>query len=350
MNGTTYGEGRFGIDLHDPGTHAFRAIFAFYDGQDFDAIPLIACPGFFGGSFVYNHVICMTLMNSSSTTYARRRGVVPSHRSIAYNKFGGFGSSPQRFVNLNCLDGHLYLSDAIAAQRRREKVISLSSKDDPYDAGLVWMEEYAHKLENGHFEIARTNPEPETPLKMISHHPSFNCQERLSIGNDSIPVVSRAVTKGIEVIASSNWDPLLPDHISYSIRIRLLTPGEEGYMTPTERGFHSCQLLSRHWTFQSRETGEEENVDGTGVIGLYPVLFENQHRVDSDGYGGIEKGVIHNEGTFRYASYSSSSCNKFWGRIRFVPGSIASPEGGEAFFVVLAPFALISDERRRNIY
>lgn len=42
----------------------------------------------------------------------------------------------------------------------------------------------------------------------------------------------------------------MPEHSqgwAYSIRMRLLSPEEEGYKLASERGFETCQLTDRHW-------------------------------------------------------------------------------------------------------
>ena len=46
-------------------------------------------------------------------------------------------------------------------------------------------------------------------------------------------------------------------------------PGGIG-LSEEERGFSSCQLDSRHWSMRMRD-GSVESVDGSGVVGKYPV-------------------------------------------------------------------------------
>lgn len=59
--------------------------------------------------------------------------------------------------------------------------------------------------------------------------------------------MTRAVTRGIEVRSSAIYMAEHPSTWTYSIRIRLLTPGEDGYVSPEQRGFETAQLHSRHW-------------------------------------------------------------------------------------------------------
>ena len=247
-----------------------------------------------------------------------------------------------RFMHINCLDGQVYLS---ATTTPSEDIpVSKSSKNDEYDAGLVWMETLAEKLEREEIEIGICNPtkSDNSLFKILLHYPTLKCKRQLGSGSNTLPIVSHAITKGIEVIASSHCDPVMNGIISYSIRLRILTEGEEGYMTELERGYKSCQLMSRHWVILYGETGEEDTVVGDGVIGLYPVLYENLHRVDfTDSFNNLSKGRFIREGTFRYQSNVSSSCTSLRGRIRFMPGSMDCPTGSP-FFVDLAPFALVS--------
>ena len=329
IKGTTYRGGRF-VDNDLPGTHAFRSIFSFYDGQEQVVLPndnpsSISLIGLFGGYVVYDKSVCMQLMPSSSEGSRLRS----SHVGIARNGF-----DQRRFIYLNCNDGMIYLSTRSFTD---DIPLSKPSENDKYDAGLVWMEEFARKLSREEIEIG--NIVPDEPSEALLWYPTPQCRSQTPTLT-SLPIVSRKVTKGIEVIASSNFDPLVKDIISYSIRIRLLANGDEGYMTSSERGFETCQLFSRHWVI--KDDDNEENVDGNGVVGFYPLLAEKSHRVDFQSYHTIREGLIVSDPTFRYQSCASSTCTSFKGRIRFVPGSFDSPTG-PSFFVDLAPFALRSN-------
>ena len=190
-------------------------------------------------------------------------------------------------------------------------------------------------------------PGEEDFFKTLTHYPTLKCRNHLvqGIGNNPLPLVSHAFTRGIEIIASSHYDPLRSDLISYSIRMRIVTDGEEGYMSESERGYTSCQLISRHWVILDGNSNDEQTVNGEGVIGFYPLLCNNSHRADYTGrsrVNPVSKGSVVETGTFRYQSYVSSSCKAFRGRIRFIPGSINNPTG-EPFFADLAPFALVSE-------
>jgi len=102
----------------------------------------------------------------------------------------------------------------------------------------------------------------------------------------------------------------------YSIRIRLLSSTEEGYMSPAERGFDYCQLATRHWRIHNDDTGEVDRVDGDGVIGMYPILVE----------GGYWENRNRFRGTFAYQSCTSAfmKLGSFRGHLTFVPVTLTS--------------------------
>ena len=123
---------------------------------------------------------------------------------------------------------------------------------------------------------------------------------------------------------------------AYSIRIKLLTEGEDGHVDEAERGFKTCQLHSRHWAIakEASDPSSVEHVRGDGVIGYYPLLFEGGYRNDRQvgrGIDSVEKGK-RESGIFVYQSCSGAvrgGCGAFGGELRFVPGSLAEPEGVE---------------------
>jgi len=327
LNGTSFNGGRFkGVAL--PGTDAFRAIFSFYDGQiSFNDDHVGTNPedqllsGLFGGYFLYQNLINMRLSSSKESSSESSNGRV----LIAHNSH-----YKPRHIYLNCDNGMVYLCSSMDDPNRHNVPISRSSENDKFDAGLVWMEEFARRITMREIEV--TSIHPEMPFKSLLQYPTLQCQRQVDCGLERpMPVASRAVSKGIEVIASSYFDPTTPEMISYSIQIRLLRNGEDGYLSPSERGFETCQLLSRHWRLVE-EDGRADAVDGDGVIGLYPILMDNAYKVHVD---------TTLDGTFRYESCARKSCRVFQGQMRFIPGSINEPVG-EEFLVEIAPLALSS--------
>jgi len=84
--------------------------------------------------------------------------------------------------------------------------------------------------------------------------------------------ISSCVTRGVLVQGCSIYMPEHTCRWAYQIRIRLLAKGEDGYLSPEERGFSWCRLVGRTWRIRSRVGGREEVVSGDGVIGLFPVF------------------------------------------------------------------------------
>mmetsp|Transcript_18238 Transcript_18238/g.21096 ORF Transcript_18238/g.21096 Transcript_18238/m.21096 type:complete len:524 (+) Transcript_18238:60-1631(+) len=321
--------------------HAFGAIYSFHNGQKMcSTINDVAC-GLFGGFSFYNTIVCMRMMMQF------RSPNIESSRSvrIAYNALPSSCFPGGRVVILDCMNGKVYLChdrdelDDHGDDNDQRILLCDNSGIDQYDSILLWMENFANILENNEMEFDRLfhDESSSTPLALL-HFPSLRCQHQI-IQPEGIPVVSCAMTRGIEVIASAILEPLGAGVISYSIRIRLLTPEEPGYMTSAERGFETCQLISRHWIIKDLMTGIEQNVNGNGVVGYYPVLFEGSYRMDcGDSPGNIERGSII-DGTFRYQSCIQPMHGSFRGTIRFVPGCLETPTGNP-FFVTLNPFAL----------
>lgn len=127
---------------------------------------------------------------------------------------------------------------------------------------------------------------------------------------------------------------------SNSIRIRLLT-SEDGdeYVSPSDRGFDTCQLQSRHWQINDNDTGRIQHVNGDGVIGMYPLLREGGYQ-DYEGVSATRCRSGENvRGAFVYQSCTSPMQGSFQGSLRFIPGSLVSPID-DPFEVEVAPFAL----------
>ena len=151
---------------------------------------------------------------------------------------------------------------------------------------------------------------------------------------------TRAVTRGVEVVASAIHTPTAERRFTfvYSIRLRLVAPNQDGYAE--NRGFDTCQLISRHWRLRYRD-GRTESVDGHGVVGLFPLLREGSHRRDYEDQSSsaIEVGEDVPDGTFQYESCTDGSAITFGGFLVFLPGSLVNATG-PPFEVHLAPFQL----------
>lgn len=376
-----------------PGIHAFGAIFAFYNGQDIEGMERYVddydsydedehidehldyqALGIIGGYFVYERSVSMFLIPPVIVKHMEEYDplTTPTQKCIAANGYARDRRDDlNRRIHLNCSNGQIYLSNTILRHEDYENgfddpypnpediPMSKNSQNDEYDAGLVWMENLADKFDMGEIDVATciAGVEGDVFSKAIVHCPTIKCHHQFynyENGSNStsatatahtatsvtLPIVSYAITNGIEVVASSYHDPLNKDYVSYSIRIKILGKNDEGYLTETERGYKTCQLLSRHWIIVCDDNGREETVDGEGVVGLQPLLYEGGKYRNDDMFYGQGK-MMKYESCFRYSSYVNAKSKSFRGQLKFVPGSLKKPTG-DPFLVELAPFAIVN--------
>ena len=146
---------------------------------------------------------------------------------------------------------------------------------------------------------------------------------------------SRAVTRGIEVVASAIFvlgEGFGAPRFVYSIRMRLLTPedGEE-YKSPEQRGFGSCQLVSRHWKIYKDDPDEDEpsieEIRGNGVIGYYPLLREGGYmKYQSSSDDGTIVCLGDFNGCFTYQSCTPADARGKWkGTFNLAPKVCSRP-------------------------
>lgn len=208
------------------------------------------------------------------------------------------------------------------------------------DAVLCWMEEFARRVQSGVYQADRLVPdEPGS--------------DGISIYERSPPGFTSTVTRGIRAEALCVF-ALEADSFIYSVRLRLLSPDEPGGLSAEDRGFITCQLESRHWAMHTATAeGGIEYVDGSGVVGKYPVLREGghyrddhqdrrcrlNHQVPKDMVV-IGENVVAEQ--FVYQSMTGrGSTTAFGGRLRFVPGTLREPTG-EPFDVEVKHIELVS--------
>jgi len=314
--------------------HAFQAIYAFYAGQcDTTSEIYVPFSGLFGGYQAYD-------MASDTRWFKPRRS--GSKVTIAY--------TPVEAIELDLKTGQLYFNtyrkQLVATpcvggiNRFVEMGVTFetpANKDDAKDSILRWFEEHANRLQRDYCSVGTLNSD-ETPsnnnlalLKYPSVADTVHC--------------SRAVTRGIEIVASAVFVEVDDSPLFiYSIRMRLLTPedGEE-YMSPEQRGFRMCQLRSRHWKISKKAPNRDEpsvqEVRGDGVVGYYPLLVEGGYvRYYSSDEGLVCLGEF--PGCFRYQSCTEADeSGTMEGFLQFSPGNMISPTG-PAFNVRVAPFPL----------
>jgi len=212
-------------------------------------------------------------------------------------------------LRIHCKRNDLYVEPKMRgyALKESERVKNASFQ---LDSLLRWFEEHANRLQKGFLSVGKIDR-----FDSIVRYPTVadtaNC--------------SRAVTRGVEVVASSIYVPEMSMHV-YSIRIRLLTPDDgDEYMSPEQRGFETCQLVSRYWKISMKgprrgPRGAEpqpviQEVRGEGVIGMYPLLFEGGFRNYETGEDGeLEEGDDTN-GQFSYQSCTQAESPNHSGSI-----------------------------------
>mmetsp|Transcript_21537 Transcript_21537/g.46575 ORF Transcript_21537/g.46575 Transcript_21537/m.46575 type:complete len:746 (+) Transcript_21537:84-2321(+) len=350
------------------GLESLMAVYAFYAGQDFgppfpsytgqeygprDADSLFA--GLLGSYSAYDFFSSTRLYVPTCEDGKRCTVAVARERVTTVH---GHGKTFTLDLTMGCMcTPEVHAGDdegRYITSYRSAAPISSITPGLPRDSIIVWLNEYANRLENGMYSVGKIRPnDAGSAATAILLYPTLN-GSATTVVSDAVGEphttatnrpsrrVSRCVTRGIEVVASA-----VHAHDSnraiYSIRIRIVQPGEEGYLSPSDRGFHSCQLRSRRWTLTSNETGEEEHVSGEGVTGCYPLLLDNGGHHLYYGGGAALASLIEEreEETFVYQSMSNvyEGGGTMSGTLQFVPGNLRGPTGPE-FDVVVASFPL----------
>jgi hypothetical protein len=236
----------------NPSVSAFRAVYAFYAGQDERAFGRYVT-GLFGGFQAYD-VISIS------------RWMIPSCSGDP--SLVVISQSAMKTISMETLTGQLYSTS-------RCNPIDVA---DGNDSLLRWFEEHASRLHRDYLAIGILHPDDVDDrndnansicslLKYPTVYDANNC--------------SRTVTRGLEIVASSIFVEEMGMFV-YSIRMRLLTPDDgDEYMTPEARGYDTCQLVSRHWRITKlQEDGGSpviEDVRGDGVIGYFPILCDGSY-------------------------------------------------------------------------
>lgn len=318
-------------------TQAFQAVYAFYAGQcDETSSHFHPYTGFFGGFQVYNTAADMRWISPElDNKYPNQ--VIISHGDLKdiildmqTGQMYSFTDDGRELVATPCAGGIVLLDFGTG--------VTIEEPNDFIDAKdsiLRWFEEHADRLHRHYYsdgQLCKGEYEPSFPLlKYPSVVDTVHC--------------SRAVTRGLEVIASAifveEYDeiPVFVD----SIRVRLLTQADgEEYLTPEQRGFEECQLVSRHWTISKSPQQDQPSiieVQGDGVVGRYPCFLEGGFEdYPDDGLTMFYKGFY--SGPFTYQSLvQADGEGSMEGYFEFVPGSRENPTG-ETFNVRVAPFPL----------
>mmetsp|Transcript_15648 Transcript_15648/g.24289 ORF Transcript_15648/g.24289 Transcript_15648/m.24289 type:complete len:509 (+) Transcript_15648:71-1597(+) len=295
---------------------AFKAVYSFYSGQNMNLISSgRLLTGLFGGYSVYD-------------TLSHNCWCPPEVLSSGWDLIVAQDINNMKMTVFDARSGDVVFLISSPHQFRRTTIKTkavLDGSDD--DQILRWFENHADNL-NKYSVGTMAAGSVESILRYPSLNDSTNC--------------SRAVTRGVEVVASSTYVKELGGLFVYSIRMRLLQPEDgEDYMSPEERGFDTCQLVSRYWRIT--QGGEVEEVRGEGVIGCYPLLREGDYQnfISEDG-GHTFHDEWEDHGGGKYFSYQSCTHGEggeMEGYLQFKAGSIQE-EAGEVFDVRVAPFPL----------
>eukprot|EP00568_Trieres_chinensis_P013592 CAMPEP_0183304938 /NCGR_PEP_ID=MMETSP0160_2-20130417/9843_1 /TAXON_ID=2839 ORGANISM="Odontella Sinensis, Strain Grunow 1884" /NCGR_SAMPLE_ID=MMETSP0160_2 /ASSEMBLY_ACC=CAM_ASM_000250 /LENGTH=505 /DNA_ID=CAMNT_0025468059 /DNA_START=57 /DNA_END=1574 /DNA_ORIENTATION=+ len=329
QSGITYRKWQSSNEIHQKGLMASQAIFSFYDGQEMPANHESLFAGLLGGYSRHDKCVCTRILGQSEGNLCPLQGYLTLALSFQRDK---------AFI-LHVHTGRVFFFSPMS--RKKVPATTLGQgMNEQFDSALVWLEEYADRLLNMYTFGEMIPGEPTS--KSILLYPTLRDQGEIRTAGepDEAQIVSRAVTRGVEVVASSVFCPEFL-HLGlayiYSIRIRLLAPGDFGYASRAERGFETCQLRARHWHIHDSIKGETDHVNGLGVIGYYPLLKEGCYRADTEEHVGEEK-----SGVFTYQSCTGPGHGFFEGTLTFVPGSLQNPTGND-FEVEVAPFTLNSN-------
>lgn len=308
-------------NLNNKCAQAIEGIYAFHQGQLAGVMQYLRDPNIepirlqnlqcalFGTFSVYNHDISM-IMIAGEICFEDDSKVILS-RSVPGQKVIYLDTQNR---SINCIpSGQDYY------------ILNENTNDceDPDDIGLRWFEEYGRRLECNEIEVRNKHSDRLCALCPFPCPPSSHC--------------SVAVTRGIQVIASS-VPALEIGYVAYSIRIKILLPGENGYMSAEERGFETCQLSTRHLRITDIHGGTSE-VNGPGVIGRHPLLSEGKYRDDyTNDDGEIEQG-FDTEGEFQYQSMTDADSDSFEGKLFMIPGSMKNPSG-QGFYIDINRFSV----------
>ena len=336
---------------YDAQVSALKAVYAFYSGQ-YTSDRFSSRHGLFGGYAAYDF---------RSITYWLKTPHFSNDNfevMIAVDSLDCFNKE----VVMDLTSGQVYIKSdqsvrfcATPITKKGSVVSSVNGGQQevnqlhPYDSVLRWFEEHARRLHGGLYSVG--------PLSS-SHH----SQTSLSIlqypsAADTVHC-SRAVTRGVEVLASSIFVPgftLSRDGgiFLFSIRMRLLTKEDgEDYMPPNQRAFDTCQLVSRHWKVTAKRGQSSdpvvEEVRGEGVVGEYPLLSEGGFKTyySEGGASTLAQSssfedhlISEGSGLFSYQSCSDKNSTMMEGHFQFIPGNINEPHGA-IFNVRIAPFQL----------
>jgi hypothetical protein len=313
-----------------PGVRAAQAVYAFCGGQEITSPDDL--DGLFGGYQLEDHC---TNSYFVSPNLELGNNLLMIAQCLASDHYG----LPKMFAVDTDTGGMVLvtLTDNYRAVRIYEK-----PKEDEM---LLWLEEYACQLQKRDIEVGITGSYDNGDAKGIPLFPTIRgkrpsitpppSKSRLMMF-PNIPLCSRTVTCGVEVIASAVYAAQAFHTFGYiySIQLRLLPRHHEDYVSSKDRGFRTCQLLACKMQMTDFETQSVRHVLCGGIgdmCPLYPILSEDGHIEEtakvgpfqcqmSTGIRGPARGILQ-------------------GTLQFVAGSIDAPTG-PPFDVTIDAFLL----------
>lgn len=321
-------------------SRALRYTYAIHNGQDLaiDRFLLVhdeagvranmgsLWHGLFGGYHVYSSCVCMRMHPLSVAT-----GIASSLASGFLRAARRATEEPRELELLSTSSRSLNRCFAVDDE---DAVYCRSERGEWLEAAPAlgaWLCEYARRLSSGYYRVGEVGD-------------GGACRAIL-LFPDQVDGLwcSRAVTQGIEVVASAVYAPEHPQAFAYSLRIRMHADGPH----------QSAQLFQRRWTITDGR-GPPRQVVGEGVVGKFPVVFAGGYRDDEQlgslagrPFAAAVPAGPQRQGWFVYQSFSgpmeAAEGGRFGGEILFVPGTVSAPTG-EPFAVAVAPFALARPE------
>eukprot|EP01024_Parvocaulis_polyphysoides_P013477 TRINITY_DN15269_c0_g4_i2.p1 TRINITY_DN15269_c0_g4~~TRINITY_DN15269_c0_g4_i2.p1 ORF type:complete len:342 (-),score=18.81 TRINITY_DN15269_c0_g4_i2:146-1057(-) len=162
------------------------------------------------------------------------------------------------------------------------------------DGFLCWMEQYVKRLTNETYTL-------------LPQEDNSNDKYKISLFPRTSPLISRAVTRGIQVEASVVFVPersrKRPEHLyfTYSIRFKMVEETQE---------FKSAQLVNRFWTIVNSENEAPKFVEGPGVIGEHPIVSMDRE-----------------EFVYQSCTFQSKNGGYMYGHFDFIQGTMDRPTG-----------------------
>jgi len=322
-----------------PGLSLLRLLLGCHDGQDkmlttYNALEKMLS-GCIGGYIAYSHHVSTRLL-SSEDILSYHHEILPGGDQLYYVPVAINNCQLDKVLFLDLLTGdifvhtkgHNFLPAIVTSRARAGQLLQSRPPDIPpegqpegqevaaaeqtlgvveCDGMLRWLETLAERVSDGTYVVDPFSgdddySESAPSLCLFPRRPvPQTARQSSSDGPPPATFFTRSVTRGVEVCASVVFMPE-QSQWTYSMRIRLLGPsgtachltstsggasigdgragrGEReeggGALSAAERGFETCQLLSRHWAITtsphagegSGGGGRVEHVRGEGVVG-----------------------------------------------------------------------------------